>query len=94
MLYLFVTHRVALKMKVALEALLYRKVMSLSSEAALLTSSSVVVEQFSSLSDVFTEVSCFTVFILQGGCGGVGGSAFCVSLNFWHALLYMFFVSC
>ena len=61
--YLFVTQRVALKMKTALEALLYRKVVSLSCEAALLTSPAVVVEQFSTNTDVFAEVRGISLFL-------------------------------
>ncbi|KAL8562631.1 hypothetical protein ACOMHN_011203 [Nucella lapillus] len=52
--YMFLTHRVALKMQTALEALLYRKVMSLSMEATLLTSPSSVLDLFSTCSNVFT----------------------------------------
>ena len=61
--YLFVTQRVALKMKTSLEALLYRKVVSLSCEAALLTSPAIVVEQFSTNTDVFAEVRGISFFI-------------------------------
>ena len=69
--YLFVTQRVALKMKTSLEALLYRKVVSLSCEAALLTSPAIVVEQFSTNTDVFAEVrgiSLFFYFIFLFTC--------------------------
>ncbi|XP_076443779.1 ATP-binding cassette sub-family C member 4-like [Babylonia areolata] len=52
--YMFLSHRAALRMKTALEALLYRKVMALSSEAALLTSASTVLDLFSSCPDVLT----------------------------------------
>ena len=61
--YLFVTQRVALKMKTALEALLYRKVVSLSCKAALLTSPAIVVEQFSTNTDVFAEVRGISLFL-------------------------------
>lgn len=55
-IYFFLTRRTALKMKTSLEALLYRKVISLSCEAALMTSPSVVKEQFTANGDVFTGV--------------------------------------
>ena len=55
-LYLFATRRVALKMQTALQALLYRKVVSLSSEAAAVTSPAQVLEQFSTDTDVFAGV--------------------------------------
>jgi hypothetical protein len=62
--YTFVTHRVALRMKTALEALLYRKVVSLTCEAVTVTSPSAVLDQFVTSSDTFSGVSFETVIIL------------------------------
>lgn len=54
--YMFLTHHVALRMKTAVEALLYRKVVSLSCEAVVIASPAAVVDQFSTDLDVFTGV--------------------------------------
>lgn len=55
--YIFLQNHVALKMKTGLEALIYRKIISLSSEAALQTSPAMVTEQLSIDTSIFLGVS-------------------------------------